>query len=351
MKHTRLYSCLLAVIMLVVASATALAQEFAYTTKSATFLKPGEKGTIAVSLNNTESFRSLQGKIVLPEGLTFVTKDADKGRMEIAAAERTKDAAAYLQAKDEHTAVFLITTGGTAAGEGEVFEFAVQAAATLPIADQIAFSSLDISLGAGKPVAHPADFSATVCNAEYELMPAVSPVKIAKGEEQTVSFGMSFGKVLSAVQFDIVMPEGLNIVDGSFALNTDRCPNHKVSCKNNHVVVYVKQIDESRDFNGLDGDICSFKVTADEAFKSGDIQFVNIKAVVTDENGNTLYYGGDTAASVELDNATGINGVSADEMAEGADGIYQLNGVRTSKMQRGVNIVIKDGKAVKVVKK
>ena len=47
----------------------------------------------------------------------------------------------------------------------------------------------------------------------------------------------------------------------------------------------------------------------------------------------------------------GINGINADEFGEGADGIYQLNGVRTDKLQRGVNIVVKNGKAVKVVKK
>ena len=47
--------------------------------------------------------------------------------------------------------------------------------------------------------------------------------------------------------------------------------------------------------------------------------------------------------------ATGINGVTADEL--GADAVYQLNGVRTDQMKQGVNIVVKNGKAIKVLKK
>ena len=78
MKHTRLYSCLLAVVMLVMASATALAQEFAYTAKSATFLKSGEKGTVSVSFSNSEKVRILEGKIKLPAELSFVVKNAEK---------------------------------------------------------------------------------------------------------------------------------------------------------------------------------------------------------------------------------------------------------------------------------
>ena len=46
---------------------------------------------------------------------------------------------------------------------------------------------------------------------------------------------------------------------------------------------------------------------------------------------------------------TGINGVTADEL--GADAVYQLNGVRTDQMKQGVNIVVKNGKAIKVLKK
>ena len=354
MKHTRLYSCLLAVVMLVMASATALAQEFAYTAKSATFLKSGEKGTVSVSFSNSEKVRILEGKIKLPAELSFVVKNAEKGYLAISSTDRTKDATLFLKSIDEHNAMFLVSTTpkGIAAGNGDIFTFDVNATSNIAIAQNIEFSGLNISVAADKPVATANNFTATVCNDAFKLLPSVSPITVQKGVEQKVSFAMAFEpKVLSGLQFDLVMPEGLSVVEDSYEV-TSRCPNHIAQLVKGHFTVLVKDITESRNFNGKDGDVCSFKVVANEKFVDGsEILFKNIKAVSSDEMGNTKYYGGDLAVKVTLDTTTGINGINADEFGEGADGIYQLNGVRTDKLQRGVNIVVKNGKAVKVVKK
>ncbi len=48
--------------------------------------------------------------------------------------------------------------------------------------------------------------------------------------------------------------------------------------------------------------------------------------------------------------ATGINGTESDFAAK-ADGIYTVSGLKVNKLVKGVNIVVKDGKATKVVKK
>ena len=47
--------------------------------------------------------------------------------------------------------------------------------------------------------------------------------------------------------------------------------------------------------------------------------------------------------------ATGINEIAAETLA--VDGIYTVNGMRTSKLQRGLNIVVRDGKAMKIMVK
>lgn len=47
--------------------------------------------------------------------------------------------------------------------------------------------------------------------------------------------------------------------------------------------------------------------------------------------------------------ATGINEIAAEKLA--VDGIYTVNGVRTNKLQRGLNIVVRDGKAMKIMVK
>lgn len=352
MKHTRFYSCLLAVVMLVMASATALAQEFAYSAKSATFIKAGEKGSVSVSFSNTEKVRTLEGRIKLPEELSFVIKNAEKGYLVISSTDRTKDATLYLKSIDEHNAMFLVTTTpkGIAAGNGDIFTFDVNATSNIAIAQNIEFTKLNISISADKPVATASDFSATVCDEAFQLFPSVSPITVQKGVEQTVNFAIAFEpKVLSGLQFDLVLPEGLSVVEDSYEV-TDRCPNHVANFVKNHFTVLVKDITESRNFNAKEGDVCSFKVVVDDKFVDGsEILFKNIKAVSSDENGNTLYYGGDLAVNVTLDTATGINGLES--FSEAADGIYQLNGVRTDKLQRGVNVVVKNGKAIKVVKK
>lgn len=47
--------------------------------------------------------------------------------------------------------------------------------------------------------------------------------------------------------------------------------------------------------------------------------------------------------------ATGINEIATDKVA--VDGIYTINGVRTNKLQRGLNIVVRNGKAMKIMVK
>lgn len=47
--------------------------------------------------------------------------------------------------------------------------------------------------------------------------------------------------------------------------------------------------------------------------------------------------------------ATGINEIAAETLA--VDGIYTVNGVRTNKLQRGLNVVVRNGKAMKIMVK
>jgi hypothetical protein len=81
--------------------------------------------------------------------------------------------------------------------------------------------------------------------------------------------------------------------------------------------------------------------------------------------GNELAFGGAwysvggwTLTLTEKGDNTGWDGPVADFIASGvetiseakaADGIYTLTGVKTGKLQRGINIVVTDGKARKVV--
>ena len=87
MKHSKLYSCLIAVAMVVIASANAMAQGF--TLKNVTFLKPGEKATIALRLDNESEIKTMETKIILPEGISFVAND-ENGNYAVSTTERSK---------------------------------------------------------------------------------------------------------------------------------------------------------------------------------------------------------------------------------------------------------------------
>ena len=77
----------------------------------------------------------------------------------------------------------------------------------------------------------------------------------------------------------------------------------------------------------------------------------NINAVAKIDGVNTPFYAEDLHIKVtKAGTATGINGIEADFAAK-ADGIYTISGLKVNQLVKGVNIVVKDGKATKVVKK
>ena len=94
MKHNRILGGLIALVMFMITSVSAMAQE--YELNSVTFLKPGEKGVISVSMNNPNTVDAFQGKIILPEGLTFVDTDTE-GRGQISKTARTDKFSISLQ--------------------------------------------------------------------------------------------------------------------------------------------------------------------------------------------------------------------------------------------------------------
>ena len=108
------------------------------------------------------------------------------------------------------------------------------------------------------------------------------------------------------------------------------------------------------DFVGTSGQLCSFEIQADENFVDGsEIQFNDILAATGGAVGvpSIAFFAPDLKVKVVKDGtATGISAIESDFAAK-ADGIYTVSGLKVNKLVKGVNIVVKDGKATKVVKK
>lgn len=352
MKHTKFYSCLFAVMMLFMATATAMAQNF--TIKSVSFLTPGEKGTIAVGMDNSEDIRGFQTYITLPEGVTFVQKENTEDRYVAKTAERTSTFSLIMKTSSKYESNTAAILGyakdqDLKPGSGDIFTFEVNVDKNYTGDNKIEIFDCQISTTANVLVT-PENVVGKICSTDDQVFASASvePIKVAT--PQTVNVFVNFPKsVLRTFRFQVVMPQGLSIVENSVKPG-EICPNHKAAYVNGFLSVSVDDIFESDLFSATEGQVFSFDVVADETFVDGsEIKFYNIEsgAKVNGINGN--YYAEDFAVKVVKDVTTGINGLES--FSEAADGIYQLNGVRTDKMQRGVNVVVKNGKAIKVVKK
>ena len=356
MKITRLLNNLFAVLMLLGVSATAFAQDMVFSIDK-TFLKPGETTDLAVNLKNAKEYVALNATLTLPQGLSFVITKSDETGVDLSfsTTERTKDATVLFNGNEKRGTFFISNNLGLEKSDGAVIKVAIKADDTFAASDKIDFSDMKGMYkenGIQKTV--PGAFTADVYNTDFEIAPSIDDINIKAGETKTVKVNLDFDEKLAAFEYMISLPEGLSINKHSYK-TTDRTPNHQFFVGANGKVAVVAKTADNSEFVGATGALFTFDVTADETFKgNAEIVISDVKAnspADYDTQAMTKYYGKDIHIKVSDQSTTGINGIDADTFGEGADGIYQLNGVRTDKLQRGVNIVVKNGKAVKVVKK
>ena len=155
----------------------------------------------------------------------------------------------------------------------------------------------------------------------------------------------------------IQLPEGLSI-DKKSIKTTDRTTNHKVikgERTNGLYVGLTAQITANDNhFIGEEGAIMTFDVTAAEDFGTAGGQIVlteilsNAQETITSDI--VELYSPDVVATVTNGTTTGVNGIDANIYGN-AEGIYNLNGMRTDRLQKGVNIIKQSGKTIKVIKK
>lgn len=353
MKQSRLFGRLIAVVLFVMASVSAMAQE--YVLKNITFLKPGEKGVIAVGLKNPDPVKIFQGKVILPEGLTFVDGEKE-GRAQISKTDRTSKFSLAMQknSTDEHIAAFLgfnMVDAYIQPGEGEILTFEVNVASDFKGTGEIQLKEAQISMGGGN-VAEPEAITGKVADVADQVITAAPEVKVSLGVPATVTVSCDFQKeYLSFFAATIELPEGLSIVDDSWKSDPERCPNHSASIVGKLLTVIVDDIFDRLTFTKKDGNLVSFEVVADDNFVDGsEIVLKNIYGVAKINGVNGPYYSEDLHIKVTKDTATGINNIESDFAAK-ADGIYTVSGLKVNKLVKGINIVVKDGKATKVVKK
>lgn len=363
MKNNRLFKGLLMLFMVLFTTTSALAQVLKLTADKC-FLAPGEIASVVVGLDNKDNLMALQGSVVLPEGLSFVTDEDNNVKTELVGRGLTTkktDLFMLVKESNKQAAFFNCATlskSGVEAGSGEIFTFAVKASKDLAISQTIKFEGIQmVTIDISEPIIYQPDFTILACNSEYKLDFNVDPIKVVPGKNTTISINLNFEKaILAGMQFDLVLPAGLKAVAESETVDVNRGPKHEANLhENGHFVVYSKfDPKKIHSFEGTTGKLCSFEVVADDNFVDGsEIQFNNIIASTSGSANEepVPFYAPNLKVKVVKDGtATGINAIESDFAAK-ADGIYTISGLKVNQLVKGVNIVVKDGKATKVVKK
>lgn len=195
-----------------------------------------------------------------------------------------------------------------------------------------------------------------------------APVSIAPGEVAQVDIQYDSEIQYSGFQLRVVLPEGLSFEgtevfdeDGEKSVVFGTLGN---SCLASHFAdIAINNEEGSPKFGTLfykvfhpkakmlkNGILCSFKVKADEKLaEESQIKIANALFVALDNN-KKEYHSSEMTATIDVKKkiATGINGVETE--AQNTEAVYSIGGVRLNKAAKGVNIVVRNGKAIKVVK-
>lgn len=185
-------------------------------------------------------------------------------------------------------------------------------------------------------------------SAQFSTDPAV--LKIANGEEKTVTFSLKTEEPVTLYEFWMILPEGLEVVYDAeeeeylIELLSNNAKSHSLTAdyKKGSTTDFFISVSSSKlaTLKALEGDVLSitFKATADVTSP------IKIQGPFAGTPSEKKISFDDFEINVNSEDA--INGISADETKSGV--IYNMAGQRVSKATKGIYVI--DGKKVAVSK-
>lgn len=167
------------------------------------------------------------------------------------------------------------------------------------------------------------------------------------GEQITISVHMKNTATVQSLGMHCVMSEGLSMAkdeDGYYVIAlSDRANKHNLFeptfVKGEYRIAILQS---GRPFKGNEGEIFTFGVKVADDITPGEYE---VKLTEVELSGDSKLYDkgiisqdGVYAAKITVIDPTGINGVATDA-TDGAVEIYNVNGVKQSTLQPGLNIV------------
>ncbi len=181
---------------------------------------------------------------------------------------------------------------------------------------------------------------------EYDNVIYALDSKIGEDGFATVSVNMKNSVEVPGYQFDIVLPEELEVPVDEDEYYQIELSTARTTPKKTNLFETALQTDGSIrvlcgstkivPFKGNDGEVCTIKVKFKGAVKVGDYTITLKNIVISDTDGKTFKVD-KTTATITADEFSFADIITEDSL-ENAE-IYSIDGVRRTELQHGVNIV------------
>lgn len=181
---------------------------------------------------------------------------------------------------------------------------------------------------------------------EYDNVIYALDSKIGEDGFATVSVNMKNSVEVPGYQFDIVLPEELEVPVDEDEYYQIELSTARTTPKKTNLFETALQTDGSIrvlcgstkivPFKGNDGEVCTIKVKFKDAVKVGDYTITLKNIVISDTDGKTFKVD-KTTATITADEFSFADIITEDSL-ENAE-IYSIDGVRRTELQHGVNIV------------
>lgn len=324
---------------------------------------PGQETEVEVTMDNEDNISALQFDVYFPEGLSFVegslTPDADRfpskrthlwdyrkrddlaqGAVRFAVVPRTTDPA----------------KSNIYGNTGTIVRFKVKA--TGDFKDGIIKMNNIIGSDATGSDGHAVEIdmpsqTVPVYSNVGTFTPEAEQLVVNSEESSVLYFHLDNTIEIAGIQLDVTLPEGVTLVDdpndGEHITFTDRIN------ENFDAGTGVTQTGATRilissllgdAFYGNSGRLFGLNFKCSDEFKSGDIKISGI--ISTGRHADRHDFDDITIQCMSKEVAAGVDKVNVDTVETSV--IYNLQGVKMDKLNKGINIVVKNGKAVKVVK-
>ncbi len=286
----------------------ATAQDRFYT--DASYLAPGETYSLAFSLSNEQVFYGFQSDIHFPEGIEVVTQN---GRPEITPSSRLNSSFSFVSNLSNpqilRIGAFSSTHSPIEGDQGVLFYVKIKVAEDFTGGELSITNSL-FTESSNHDVALP-DFTAMLRNYPVNSL-TIQAEDIIAGKSGEVRVDMNNETAITALQTDLLLPEGITVAPGSFHLGNRVPQGHKIefrSYEDGRVRIILFSLD-NLPISGSEGEIFSFELNVAKEFEQdwAVLKFENTVCSAPDGYELTLSDAEESLSVIHL--GTGVTAVS-----------------------------------------